>query len=309
MNANLQQIVKKSFETPGTSFIELVKEAVQLLIRESGKIGNMEVTGKLVKSKPIGEALVIGDLHGDLESLVDILQTSDYVRKMSQDSSSILFFLGDYGDRGSFSAEVYYTVLNLKLLFPDQIILLRGNHEGPDDIMAEPHDLPAQFEMKFGRDGSKAYSSIKKLFPHLHNATVVEEQYLMVHGGLPRKICSIEDLSKAHELHPRESLLEELLWSDPTEMTDKTCASPRGAGKLFGQKVTDEALSRLGVKIMVRGHEPCQEGFKLNHNNKILTLFSRKGPPYFNDYGAYLRIDLSKRIADAEELVPFIHKF
>jgi protein phosphatase len=60
---------------------------------------------------------------------------------------------------------------------------------------------------------------------------------------------------------------------------------------------------------MVRGHEPCQEGFKLDHNRKILTLFSRKGPPYFNDHGAYLRIDLSKRIRNAEELIPFIHKF
>jgi len=309
LKANFQQIVKKSFDASGTSFIELVEEAIQLLGRESGKIGNMEVTGKLVKSKPIGEALVIGDLHGDLERLVDILQTSDYLRKMSQDRSSVLFFLGDYGDRGPFSAEVYYTVLNLKLLFPDQTILLRGNHEGPDDIMAEPHDLPAQFEMKFGRDGSKAYSSIKKLFPHLYNAAVVEGQYLLVHGGLPHKICSIEDLSNVHELHSRESLLEELLWSDPTEMTDKTCASPRGAGRLFGQKVTDEVLSRLGVKIMVRGHEPCQEGFKLDHNSKILTLFSRKGPPYFNDHGAYLRIDLSKRIRNAEELIPFIHKF
>ncbi len=309
MNANLQQIVKKSFEASDTSFIELIEEAIQLLSRESGKIGNMEVTDKLVKLKPIAEALVIGDLHGDLESLAGILQTSDYVQKMSQNHSSVLCFLGDYGDRGSFSAEVYYTVLNLKLLFPEQTILLRGNHEGPDDIMAEPHDLPAQFGIKFGRAGSKVYSSIRKLFPHLYNAAVVEGQYLLVHGGLPYKTCSVEDISKAHGMHPRESLLEELLWSDPTEMTDKTCASPRGAGRLFGQKVTNEVLSKLGVKIMIRGHEPCPEGFKLDHNNKILTLFSRKGPPYFNNLGAYLRIDLSKRIINAEKLIPFIHKF
>jgi protein phosphatase len=60
---------------------------------------------------------------------------------------------------------------------------------------------------------------------------------------------------------------------------------------------------------LIRGHEPCEEGFKLNHDGKVLTLFSRKGSPYFNAYGAYLQLPLSEKIESAEQLVPWIHKF
>jgi len=73
--------------------------------------------------------------------------------------------------------------------------------------------------------------------------------------------------------------------------------------------MTDETLYRLNFKVLIRGHEPCQEGFKINHDGKILTLFSRKGPPYFNDHGAYLDLNLSERVQEAKQLVHSIHMF
>jgi protein phosphatase len=85
--------------------------------------------------------------------------------------------------------------------------------------------------------------------------------------------------------------------------------SPRGAGKLFGKNVTEEVLRKLNVKVLIRGHEPCEEGFKLNHDGKVLTLFSRKGSPYFNAYGAYLQLPLSAKFDSATQLIPWIHKF
>jgi len=132
---------------------------------------------------------------------------------------------------------------------------------------------------------------------------------LMIHGGLPHQAKTLKDLAQAHRLHPTERFLEERLWSDPDEMVKEICLSPRGAGKLFGKKITNEILKRFNVNILIRGHEPCVEGFKINHNSKILTLFSRKGSPYFNAYGAYLYLDLSKKFEKAEELIPHIYKF
>ncbi len=131
----------------------------------------------------------------------------------------------------------------------------------------------------------------------------------MVHGGPPPQAKTLEDLAYAHVRHPKESLLEDLLWSDPTDAISETCASHRGAGKLFGQKVTDAALQCFGVKIIIRGHEPCMEGYKIDHNGKILTLFSRRGPPYFNEHGAFLVVGLSGKPQNVMELQPCIHKF
>jgi len=65
----------------------------------------------------------------------------------------------------------------------------------------------------------------------------------------------------------------------------------------------------LNAKILVRGHEPNDLGFKINHDGKILTLFSRKGEPYFNRYGAYLQLPLSDKCENAYQLLSCIHKF
>ena len=106
-----------------------------------------------------------------------------------------------------------------------------------------------------------------------------------------------------------KELFEALLWSDPNDLVKTVLNSPRGAGKLFGRSITETVLNRLGVKILIRGHEQCQEGFKLNHDGKVLTLFSRKGAPYFNLHGAYLQLPLLEKFENAKQMVPWIHKF
>jgi len=302
-------MAKEALEVRCEEFTRLVEETAQLLAKEDGLVGNFNVTGRLVKIKPFGEAIIVGDLHGDLESLIHILKETNVLHKVNQNNEAVLIFLGDYGDRGSYSAEVYHVVLRFKLLFPQQVILMRGNHEGPEDLMASPHDLPMQFHARFGEKWSDAYSKIHELFKHLYNAVLVEKRYLMIHGGLPPQAKTIEDLAYAHNKHPKQRLLEDMLWSDPTEAIKGVCESPRGAGKLFGENITNEALRRFNVKILIRGHEPCRDGFKIDHRRKVLTLFSRKGPPYFNRYGAYLNVELSAKFENAEQLLPFIHKF
>ena len=129
--------------------------------KEKGQIGNLTILNRLVKLEASGEALVIGDLHGDLESLTLILQSSQFIEKMQKTQDATLIFLGDYGDRGEKSPEIYYLILKLKLAFPRQVVLLRGNHEAPKDLLGDPHDLPIQFQNRFGELGRQAYEKIR----------------------------------------------------------------------------------------------------------------------------------------------------
>jgi hypothetical protein len=301
---NLSSVVKKSLVVQSGDFIKIVETASDLLRKESGRIGNLTISGRSVKLKPAGNARVVGDLHGDLESLIRILKSNFFLQKITRSKDTTLIFLGDYGDRGTHSAEVYYTVLRLKLSFPEQVILMRGNHEGPEDLLAAPHDLPMQFQHRFKEKWKEAYAKTHELWTHLYNAVLVEERYLMVHGGLPSNISSIQDCA-----FPKKEFLEDLLWSDPSDTVQDVTWSPRGAGKLFGKKITENALKKVNAKILIRGHEPCEEGFKIEHDGKILTLFSRKGSPYFNEYGAYLDLSLSEKFDSAEQLIPWITKF
>jgi protein phosphatase len=309
VQTSISRIVKEALEIPCEGFVKLVKETTQLLSKEKGRVGNFNILGRLVKIEPSGEALIVGDLHGDLESLIQILHESDVLQKMNQASDLMLIFLGDYGDRGDYSAEVYYVVSKLKLQYPGQIVLMRGNHEGPKDLMPSPHDLPTQLQTRFGEKWSDAYARTRDLFEYLYNAVIVEGRYLMVHGGLPQQVKTAKDLAYAQTSRSNHELLEDILWSDPIEMVEGVYPSPRGAGNLFGKSVTTEILRRFKVKIVIRGHEPCEEGFKFNHGGKVLTLFSRKGSPYFNAHGAYLDVNFSEEFQNAEQLIPYIHKF
>jgi len=306
---NITEIARKALKADTAEYIRLIKESTKLLASEKNQIGNLSIEGRLIKAKPSGEAIIISDLHGDLESLVYIIKQSEFMEKAAQNKEVLLIFLGDYGDRGPYSPEVYYSVLKLKQLFPQKVVLMRGNHEGPDDLLAYPHDLPENLQVRFGGEGGVVYSRIRELFPYFYTAVVVEGFCVLIHGGVPSKASSLEDLSFAHLKHPKERHLEEILWSDPAENVKGIYPSPRGAGKLFGEDVTQNFLNMLDVKMLIRGHEPSQDGFKINHGGKVLTLFSRKGSPYFNSSAAYLQVDLSLKLRNAYELVPYIRKF
>ncbi len=305
---DLPATVKEAQNIQSKGLIVQLDKAVSLLQSENGQIGNLKITNRLVTLEPLGEALVIGDVHGDLESLSLILQESQFLQKMEKTNDATLIFLGDYGDRGDKPAETYSMILKLKLEFPKQVILMRGNHEGPKDLVASPHDLPVQFQAKFGEDWMRVYEKTQSLWSCLYNGVFVEGRFLMVHGGVSPEISSLQDIAQAQEGN-NEALLEDLLWNDPVEGLQGVSLSPRGAGKLFGEDVTAQVLGRLNAQVLIRGHETSGTGFKINHGGKVLTLFSRKGAPYYNRYGAYLQVPLSQKFENAKKLTQFIHKF
>jgi len=304
----LRQLIKEALLAGPNDLISLIKEADQILIKErnKGKTEEKVIQGGLIHLLPPGKAIVVGDLHGDLDSLAFILGHSNFLRRVGGEKI-YLIFLGDYGDRGTKSVEVYYLILMLKNLFKQEVILLRGNHEGPKDLEVQPHDLPYFLREKYGEKWRGIYYALRELFDYLPHSLIVEGKYLMLHGGLPENISTIEDIAYAQQKHPQKKYLEEILWSDPGE-EEESFPSPRGAGKIFSRKVTEKVLKKLGVKILIRSHEPC-EGISLAQDGKVVTLFSRKGPPYYNSKAAYLEIDLSEEIENGYELKKSAHIF
>jgi hypothetical protein len=107
---NLENLVKEAMGVNFEEFLRLVDTVVELQANEHGHVGSAQITGRLVSLMPKGEAVVIGDIHGDLESLFHILKATDFIEKVQIGECSHLIFLGDYGDRGIHSPEVYYVV-------------------------------------------------------------------------------------------------------------------------------------------------------------------------------------------------------
>jgi diadenosine tetraphosphatase ApaH/serine/threonine PP2A family protein phosphatase len=211
-----------------------------------------------------GHFTVVGDIHGDLISLVRIFQ------RLGWPDSRCYLFLGDYVDRVPSGCEGLVLLYCLKILFPGNIFLLRGNHEFP--ALTRLYGFQAECASKFL---VKVYNEFLNSFLTLPIAAVINDTIFCVHGGIaPELAGKIDDVTKLGDtICGMESMM---LWSDPNVNVEGFKPSPRGKGFLFGSDVFESFLNTTDLRMMIRGHEHCQNGFEwpFEIDGCLLTVFS-----------------------------------
>ena len=152
--------------------------------------------GAAIPFEPYAQKLVVplnaevffhADLHGDIRSLlaeVIWLNEHDYLRGFSVSRTNFhMVFLGDYTDRGAYGVEVLYTLFRLKLANPENVWLLRGNHE--DFSMQGRYGFLEEGEAKYGADfDARRLVRAYDFFPVVLYLGTGEDFIQCHHGGL-----------------------------------------------------------------------------------------------------------------------------
>ena len=151
--------------------------------------------------------------------------------------------------------------------------LVRGNHESRQ--ITQVYGFYEECQTKYGN--ASVWKACCQVFDFLALAAIVDGKVLCVHGGLSPEIRTLDQIrvvARAQEI-PHEGAFCDLVWSDPEDV-DTWAVSPRGAGWLFGDKVSSEFNHVNGLQLIARAHQLVNEGYKVSSNTskKELMLIS-----------------------------------
>lgn len=142
-----------------------------------------------------GPVYIFGDIHGNLNDLIHYgnrlwFEPGDRLQSLSY------LFLGDYVDRGAYSIEVILYLFCLKLLMPEKVHLIRGNHEVRS--VNSRYGFFEECTQKLGESSGRTFwHEVNNVFAWLPLCAVVENEMFCAHGGIPTSVLTLDDIARA----------------------------------------------------------------------------------------------------------------
>jgi hypothetical protein len=228
----------------------------------------------------------VGDLHGDYECLSQVIKISG----IETFRDRLLVFLGDYGDRGWATLPTFLRVLELKIRFPDNVILLRGNHETlkpvhengrlirwdsetpPDTeyLTAIKEHLFRLGDFEINQVPKDAFELLHAIFEALPAILLLSDGTMALHGlvippwggdrGQPSDEMmaklEVETLADLRKPEVRSHMIRGRL--DNKDIVVYTWAQ---GGRYCGFQDVKTFMRKLGIKRIIRGHDHPYSGY------------------------------------------------
>ncbi|KAG0151116.1 hypothetical protein CROQUDRAFT_37400 [Cronartium quercuum f. sp. fusiforme G11] len=225
---------------------------------------------------------IVGDVHGQYSDLIRLFEMCGFP------PNSNYLFLGDYVDRGKQSLETILLLLCYKIKYPENFFLLRGNHE-----CANVTRVYGFYDECKRRCNIKIWKTFIDVFNCLPISAVVASKIFCVHGGLSPSLNNMNDIRRIQRPTdvPDFGLLNDLLWSDPSDTATDWEDNERGVSYCFGKSVIGEFLTRHDFDLICRAHMVVEDGYEFWNERTLVTIFS--APNYcgeFDNFGAVMSV-------------------
>lgn len=242
---------------------------------------------------------IIGDLHGDTSPVEALLKDLISEKKYTPESWKLhpdiyIALLGDYIDRGPCSLKVLTLLTLLLKNNPQQIILLRGNHETKPMINQKYKKSLYKEIKKNTKNKILTKIIIEKFliaFAHLPLVTFITwkdidekdkpNRIALSHGGINPFISQKNALLIQKKIETKKTtawiLNEEnpnaYLWSDfvyTDEIAPARMNKERGnVGYRLHQNNIEQWLLKTGAKVLFRGHQQENDLFEYRYKSKL----------------------------------------
>ncbi|KAJ1648750.1 putative serine/threonine protein phosphatase, partial [Dispira simplex] len=161
----------------------------------------------------------------------------------------------------------------LKLKYPKNVFLIRGNHENRPTTTIYGFYMECQAKYE---GSSHEWNSFVDVFNFLPLAAVIDGEIFCVHGGLSPSIQRIEQIQIINRFQeiPSEGAMCDLVWSDPDKAIPDFQISPRGAGYVFGAEIVFRFLHMNQMQCILRAHQLCQSGYESFFDDALHTVWS-----------------------------------
>jgi protein phosphatase len=176
-------------------------------------------------------------------------------------------------DRGEFSVECLVVILLLKCLYPDQVHLIRGNHEF--GTLCSQCGYMMQFLTFFAN--TILYEESLNVFRYIPLAAKIDGTMLCVHGGIGPAVTDVDCIMAIRRPIDGfgDEIVDSLVWSDPSDaVAEFEDNATRGTGYMFGEAALSRFLQRSGLTVLVRAHECVADGISFSFGDSLVTVFS-----------------------------------
>jgi len=262
----LETLESTTNENTKTYTTRLLEERDFFMLCEKAKEIFFEESNIHPMASPI---TVVGDIHGQFYDLVKLFELAGRMDK----TNTNYIFMGDYVDRGYHSLETLQYLLCLKVLYPERILLTRGNHESRQ--ITSQYGFYEEINRKYGN--ANPWKFCCDLFDYLPLGAIIDNKIFCVHGGLSPTLPTIDQMRMIDRLQeiPNEGSFSDLMWSDPEDIEDGGWQkSTRGAGYIFGKKANEHFLTLNGLELVCRSHQLVQEGMKYFFEKRLVIVWS-----------------------------------